>query len=151
MLEESDGRRRGQEEYLRGARLTWRRYQAMSAQWEHEHCDFCWATFLDANYSPKHGELMEADPEVLPGGYTEAPGGAEPAWEHWICPACFADFREEFEWVVVPSDPEAWPYALPEPNPRPTGADFDRGAVVTRPVNSGAEELARERDAPGSS
>jgi hypothetical protein len=133
VVDANDWRRRGQEKHLRGARLAWRRYQAMSAQWEHEHCEFCWAKFLDANYSPAHRVLLESDPEVLAGGYTEAPGGTQPAGEHWICKPCFEDFREEFEWELVPSDPEAWPYARPEPHPRPTQADFDRDAVVRRP------------------
>src|SRR5664280_401805 len=125
-VDRDDWRRSGQEKYRSGARLTWRRYQALSGTWEHEHCEFCWAKFLDANYSPEHRQTLEADPDALPGGYTEAPGSGEPAGEHWICPTCFEYFREEFEWQVVASDPEAWPYACPEPHPRPTNADFSR-------------------------
>lgn len=79
-------------------------------------------------------EWLESDSEVLAGGYTEAPGGVQPAGEHWICQSCFEDFREEFAWDLVPSDPEAWPYALPEPRPRPTQADFERDAAVRHPV-----------------
>jgi carboxylate-amine ligase len=33
-----DWRRLGQEDYLRGAKLTWKNYQVLSAEWEHEHC-----------------------------------------------------------------------------------------------------------------
>jgi hypothetical protein len=131
-----DWRRRWQEDYLRGATLTWRRYQALSANWEHEHCEFCWAKFLDANYSPVHAETLKSDPEVLAEGYTEAPGGSQPAGEHWICPQCFEDFRDEFGWTVVPSDPNAWPYARPEPTPRPTAADYKRSNLGDqRPAN----------------
>src|SRR4051812_45608855 len=125
MPSEDDWRRRRQEEYLRGATLTLRRYQALSAGWEHEHCEFCWAKFLDASYSPEHADALTADPSLLSEGYTEAPGGKPPAGEHWICRRCFEDFRDEFGWTVVSSDQSAWPYASPEPAQRPTAEDYD--------------------------
>jgi hypothetical protein len=110
-----DWRRGGQEKYLLGATLTWRRYQALRKTWEHEHCEFCWAKFLDANFSRAAAEALAADPELLAEGYTEAPGGSLPPGEHWICRPCFEDFREEFGWTVVASDPNEWPYGPREP------------------------------------
>src|SRR4051794_3419289 len=53
-----DWRRQEQEEYLRGATLTLRRYQAQSAGWEHEHCEFCWAKFMDGDYSSAAAEAL---------------------------------------------------------------------------------------------
>jgi hypothetical protein len=118
-----DWRRRGQDAYLHRARLTWRRYQALSTEWEHEHCDFCWAKFLDADYADIHREQLEADPEIQP-GYTEAPGGQVPPGQHWICKKCFEDFHAEFEWELVSSDPNAWPYDRPKPTPRGAAGDL---------------------------
>jgi hypothetical protein len=46
----------GQEQYLPGVTLTWKRYQALRADWEHEHCVFCFHKFLDPTYSPSHAE-----------------------------------------------------------------------------------------------
>jgi hypothetical protein len=60
-----DWRRTGQEDYLGGVRLTWKRYQALTAQWEHEHCAFCWQKFLDANYSELHRQWLEKHPEEV--------------------------------------------------------------------------------------
>ncbi|HVL31615.1 MAG TPA: hypothetical protein VM299_05220 [Solirubrobacteraceae bacterium] len=41
----------------------------------------------------------------------------------WICKRCYDDFADELGWIVVDTDPERWPYAAPEPDPRPTAAD----------------------------
>jgi len=59
--------------------------------WDHDHCDFCWATFMSS-------EVAANDPEILGAGYTVA--GTERS-TLWICATCFDDFRERFEWIVV--------------------------------------------------
>jgi hypothetical protein len=125
-----DWRRAGQEKYLRGARLTWKRYQALRGDWEHEHCAFCWQKFLDAHYSEwARSELADKPQENDASGYTTVGGaGQEPAGEHWICKQCFEDFVEEFAWTTIESDPDAWPYSTPEPNPRPTARDYNPDA-----------------------
>ena len=133
---EGDWRRRGQEKYLRRARLTLKCYQALSKQWEHEHCEFCWHKFLDPHYSEAHRRAVEEEPDVHSAeGYTNLGDEDQPAGKWWICTRCFEDFAAEFEWVVVETDPDAWPYEAPEPDPRPTAADYtppDRG-WLTRP------------------
>src|SRR4051794_8122243 len=43
-------------------------------------------------------------------GYTNVRAGDEPSGRHWVCRECFEDFRPEFGWQVVESDPGAWPY-----------------------------------------
>ncbi len=119
-----DWRRRGQEDYLRSVRLTLKRYQALSAHWEHEHCQFCWHTFLDPDYSERHRQTLEQKPdEHSAEGYTDVGDEGQTPGKWWICSRCFEDFGPEFGWVVVKTDPNAWPYARPEPDPRPTAAD----------------------------
>jgi hypothetical protein len=59
--------------------------------WDHDHCDFCWATFMAS-------EAARDDPEILGAGYTVA--GPERS-TFWICRTCFDDFRERFGWSVV--------------------------------------------------
>lgn len=64
-----------------GAHLIRKSYAAPNAEWDHEHCEFCAAKF-------------SAAPEGLHVGYATAND------EHWICPACFKDFVDVFEWTV---------------------------------------------------
>jgi hypothetical protein len=52
-------------------------------EWDHDHCDFCWAKFMDSS-----------------AGYTPAPRH-ERFGSVWVCPACFDDLRERFGWSVV--------------------------------------------------
>jgi hypothetical protein len=119
-----DWRRRGHE-HLRNVRLTRKRYQALSAQWEHEHCVFCWHKFLDPQYSEAHRKTLEEEPDRNSSeGYTNLGDDDVPPGKWWICSACFADFSAEFGWGLVETDPAAWPYGLPEPNPRPTANDY---------------------------
>lgn len=54
--------------------------------WDHDHCEFCWATFMVAGAS--------SDPSTLAEGYVTEKG-------QWICDQCFADFRDEFDWSVA--------------------------------------------------
>ncbi len=121
-----DWRRMGQEGYLLGAGLTWKRYQAFSAKWEHEHCEFCFRKFMDPNYSPQAAEALRDEPEKqTDAGYTNVQAPNRPAGKWWICKQCFEDFAEEFGWTVVDSDPNAWPYDGPEPEHRPTATEID--------------------------
>lgn len=121
---EDDWRRRGQE-HLRDVRLTLKRYQALSGQWEHEHCEFCWHTFLDPQYSEAHRKALEDEPDRQSAeGYTNLGDDGETPGKWWICKRCFGDFATEFGWVIVQTDPNAWPYAPPERDPRPTSADY---------------------------
>lgn len=87
MIEKSDWRLMGQEGYLKGATLVHRRYLRRSADCDHHHCEFCMVKFMAANY-----------PEVLHQGYTTPDGCC------WICERCFEDFREMFEWQLMPDE-----------------------------------------------
>ncbi|KAA3611938.1 MAG: hypothetical protein DWQ01_07600 [Planctomycetota bacterium] len=76
-----DWRRKGQEAYLRGAFLNWRRYSPKSPEWEHEHCEFCFAK-ISTNPADENAAYATEDLNC------------------WICKTCFQDFSEEFNWVV---------------------------------------------------
>lgn len=83
MVDSSDWRLTGKDTYLKGVPLIRRRYRryAKNPQWDHDHCSFCWATFMEGD-----------DPEVLHEGYATMDD------YYWICPTCFSDFHEMFEW-----------------------------------------------------
>jgi hypothetical protein len=83
MKKQNDWRLQGQEKYLQGATLSWKRYVKPSAAWDHDHCEFCWEKFMEA-------ETLE---QTVQAGYVTAD-------DRWICPQCFADFAELFEWTV---------------------------------------------------
>ena len=82
-----DWRRMGQERVLHGVTLVRRAYQPSRPSWDHDHCEFCHAKFSMADVDHKNG-FATAD------GY------------RWVCVECFADFREEFAWVVADADAE---------------------------------------------
>jgi hypothetical protein len=89
---ESDWRLQGQEAYLTGVQLTWRPYRPSrtNPNWEHDHCEFCWAKFM-----------MDDAPDVLKAGYCTLDE------YRWICKGCFDDFRVRFQWRVVDSADDA--------------------------------------------
>ena len=89
---------RGQDEYLHGATVVRKAFRAR----EHDHCEFCWAKFVDPAFSEWHARVAREDPRVVTEGYAAL--GTGPAGQddyHWICDACFADFRARFEWRVA--------------------------------------------------
>lgn len=85
MIEKDDWRLRGQEGYLKGATLVYRKYRqyADNPKWDHDHCAFCWEEFC-----------LNENCKSLKEGYATTDD------YHWICPACFDDFKEMFEWKV---------------------------------------------------
>jgi hypothetical protein len=87
MIDPDDWRLTGQEKYLQGVELCYRKYRRYPANpdWDHDHCEFCWAKFMVEDY-----------PDVLHEGYCTLDE------YRWICPNCFDDFREKFQWQVVP-------------------------------------------------
>ena len=99
---EDDWRLTGQETYLQGATLVRKPYRAKGAASEHDHCAFCWAKFVDTSFSDAHAAMARDDSAVQTEGYAAVgtgPGGQGDY--HWVCVACFNDFRERFEWTVV--------------------------------------------------
>ena len=83
MADTPDWRLQNQEKYLKGAVLFRRPYRRSSPSSDHDHCEFCWANFMEEDY-----------PDVLHDGYC-----TEDRYR-WICEGCFTDFRDRFGWRV---------------------------------------------------
>jgi hypothetical protein len=64
--------------------------------WDHDHCEFCWATFEDpARVTAK----SSTGRRVVTEGYLVVGSGVES--QKWICEECFEDFKDEFRWSVT--------------------------------------------------
>ena len=89
MVDDTDWRLMGQERYLQGVALVWRRYRrpARNPNWDHDHCEFCGAKFM-----------VEEHPDVLHEGYATLDD------HRWICERCFLDFKDRFGWSLVDVD-----------------------------------------------
>ena len=60
MIDSHDWRLQGQEQYLKGATLVRRLYREprCNPEWDHDHCEFCWAKFM-----------LGSNPDALHEGY----------------------------------------------------------------------------------
>lgn len=85
-------------------RRTSKPYRARSETWEHNHCEFCSAKFMDPGFSEAHRLFVQAHPDVLTEGYTTTAEHARSAACHWVCRRCFEDFADLFQWRVVAAD-----------------------------------------------
>jgi len=81
----SDWRLQGQAKYLSGVSLSKKTYRKRREDWDHDHCEFCWAKFSEAE-----GDLHE--------GYTTDDE------YYWICEQCYSDFKKQFRWMVKRSE-----------------------------------------------
>jgi hypothetical protein len=81
MSDVNDWRSRNQERYLRGIAFTWRMNRPAIPENDHDHCEFCFAKFMQGGAIGTLGE-----------GYASADG------DHWICKPCFEDFCAQFNW-----------------------------------------------------
>lgn len=91
---EADWRLAGQEEWLVGLTLHRRPYFLWPEDWDHDHCEFCWAKF-ELPGGPRSDSLTE--------GWTTEDEC------HWLCDTCFADFRDRFKWTIRPRLPSDRP------------------------------------------
>lgn len=82
---DEDWRLNGQESFLLGVELTRADYVPPSPTWDHDHCEFCWAKFMD-----KDG------PDIQRTGYNKLVDEILV----WICNDCFGDFKKRFRWTV---------------------------------------------------
>jgi hypothetical protein len=76
-----DWRLRNQQKFLQGVPLVFQQYAPASVDNDHDHCEFCFAKFMNADL-----------PDVLRSGYTTADQ------YRWICTTCFKDFVGIFHW-----------------------------------------------------
>jgi len=82
MLEQNDWRLRTQEKYLMNDKLRKQTYAVPSLTWNHDHCEFCWATFSEQG-------------EDLHEGYCSLDK------KNWICEQCFQDFKDLFKFTLA--------------------------------------------------
>ena len=76
MREVNDWRLTNQLNYLKGATLSRREYSRWSDSWDHDHCAFCGAKFME-----------KTAPDIQRSGYST------PDEYHWVCDICFEDSR----------------------------------------------------------
>ena len=81
MPAQDDWRRQGQEKYLKGINLVWKKYTQYRDGWDHDHCEFCGARFM-----------VSDGPDEITEGYTSEDN------YRWICNQCYKDFRDEYDW-----------------------------------------------------
>lgn len=82
---DDDWRLRGQERYLSDVTLFWRAWHPSRPNWDHEHCSFCWAKFMD----------RPDVSDVLREGYATADEC------DWVCADCARDFARRFGFTLV--------------------------------------------------
>jgi hypothetical protein len=68
----------------RGAILRFQKYTCPREDWDHDHCEGCWAKFMESGSS-----------EVLTEGYVTDDSS------HWICPECYRDLQQEMQWKLA--------------------------------------------------
>ncbi len=68
----------------RGALLRLTKYSRPSEDWDHDHCEGCWAKFMDTGST-----------NALTEGYVTEDN------RRWICSDCFRDLKDEMGWKVV--------------------------------------------------
>ncbi len=89
----------GQERFLQGAEFSHKAYRAWREDWDHDHCAFCAAKFVEDT------STASADPDAQTAGYAALGRGPEGQDDyHWVCDECFEDFRGRFDWTVAGSD-----------------------------------------------
>jgi hypothetical protein len=69
--------------WTRGAVVCFEKYTQPRQNWDHDHCEGCWAKFMES-----------ALPGVLTEGYVTQD-------HRWICAECFRDLREEMGWELA--------------------------------------------------
>ena len=76
--------------FLRGVKFHHMTYRAYRPGWDHDHCVGCWAKFAE------HGSDLEP---IEREGYTTGADYQHGPQYEWVCPKCFADFRETMGWT----------------------------------------------------
>ena len=80
MVDDNDWRLQGQD-YLQGATLFHRAWRQTRRDWDHDHCDFCFAKIASRGIE-----------DALHEGWATADE------YHWVCDTCYQDFKGRFEW-----------------------------------------------------
>ena len=97
-----DWRLTTQEQYLKGASFVRKPYSAWSESWDHDHCEFCSAKFVEAGSPAARPDAAMHDSTLHSEGYAAIGTGPDGQNDyHWVCEVCFEDFRERFAWVIA--------------------------------------------------
>ena len=111
MGEELSGFKRRVGEALRGASFSYKQWKGLADYWTHDHCAMCVAQIrenpLDGDYADGYVHYTpDGGPPRAPmqgHGVVFMPAPPEPEGNAtWVCPKCFAQFQEEFDWKVNP-------------------------------------------------
>ena len=95
-------------EFLRGLTFERKVWKQVSLEWTHDHCKICDAQIrehpLNGDYSEGYVAYTAAEPS-LPMSYEGWKFIPAPLDQnrsaHWICPDCFNQFRERFDWTSI--------------------------------------------------
>lgn len=68
---------------LRGANLKWQPYKMPKPTWDHDHCEFCWAKFMEPG----------SEDTLHEGYYCKSE-------DTWICSKCYEEKKAEYKWQV---------------------------------------------------
>lgn len=79
---DKEWRLQGQEKYLLGKALFYKKYADNLTTTDHDHCEFC---------SKKFSVIIH---DCLTEGYTTFDN------YHWICENCYRDFKNDFKWTI---------------------------------------------------
>ncbi len=77
---DNDWRLQKQEKYLFGVKLSKKKYQKYSENWDHDHCEFCSVKFIETKSFKEYYATED--------NY------------YWICEPYFNDFKHKFNWKV---------------------------------------------------
>ena len=90
---EDDWRLAGNEDLFRRAVFVRKRYAQWGPEWDHDHCSFCKEPFAEAG--------SEADRSAHHEGFSTPGPPRDPKEDYyWVCPRCFADFRDFLGWTL---------------------------------------------------
>lgn len=100
---------------LRGKTFRFIKYRVPSKEWDHDHCDGCWARFAEydgpdvLHEGYVHTEPYEERPEPEfitkckeQGMRVLRQPAVEGSQSSWVCPECFKNFRELLNFILEP-------------------------------------------------
>jgi hypothetical protein len=70
--------------HTKGATLIFKRYNSPSQQWDHDHCEGCWAKLMESGSK-----------DTLVEGYVTEDNS------RWICPDCFRELKDVMGWKLA--------------------------------------------------
>ena len=63
--------------------MQFKLYSRRSEKWDHDHCEGCWAKFMESG-----------GPDIFTEGYVTEDN------HRWICQQCFHDLRDVMDWKL---------------------------------------------------